>query len=121
MGIASKAMQFAGCLALMFGLSAEGLRPSVDPFNAECCCTKFEFTSSAEEVEQQKLQCQQYKHERSDRPFWYHGQWGAKQPRCCWTTRWLCNDFGGFSVGSVADYFSYAQWCPRASKNGTVF
>ena len=48
MGITTKAMQLAGCLVVMFGVPADGLRESVDQHVAEaeargdkCCCLAF--------------------------------------------------------------------------------
>ncbi|CAE7472984.1 aarA [Symbiodinium sp. CCMP2592] len=132
MGITTKAMRFAGCLVVMFGVPADGLRDSVDQRVAEaeargdkCCCLAFMESLETEPEDatlSQKSECGEYKKRRQDRPFWFHKYHSGYKARCCWTSAWFCDDFKEphhRKPFSVDQYFHY-RWCETASPNGNV-
>ncbi|CAE7847186.1 unnamed protein product [Symbiodinium necroappetens] len=131
MGITTKVI-FAGCLALMFGVPVDGLRESVDQHVAEeeargdeCCCLAFMESLETEPENatlSQESECAEYKLLRPDRPFWFHKHHASYKARCCWTSRWICNDFQephNRKPFSVDQYFHY-RWCPKDSPKGTI-
>ena len=131
MGITTKVI-FAGCLALMFGVPVDGLRESVDQHVAEeeargdeCCCLAFMESLETEPENatlSQESECAEYKLLRPDRPFWFHKHHASYKARCCWTCRWICNDFKEphhRKPFSVDQYFHYL-WCPKRSPKGTI-